>query len=280
MISFESFLVSASAHPSGFMGQLTSIAEKLRVSVTASSSSYLIFRIGSHRGQRFFGGYGTWFALPKIPQMPRLELNLPRSLQDAAAPFCARDALPPHELFAMLCIVGYLAVEFAPRKTWPNALCSVSSMRAGRVWTLFFSNLVHANFVHLVNNLVQILNLGPFLFPTLGCERSLGLFVCAMLASSVASLLWHGYYKGRRGAGSIGASGVAMALVAANAALFPDVVVHVYGVELTAAQVPVAYLLLDVMLSRPGMEIDVSSHVGGALAGYVLARRWRPWYLL
>ena len=36
----------------------------------------------------------------------------------------------PHEVVALLCIVGWLMAEFAPRLTWPNALCNLSSLRA------------------------------------------------------------------------------------------------------------------------------------------------------
>ena len=127
----------------------------------------------------------------------------------------------PHELFALLCIIGWILVEFAPgRWVWPNALCNLSSLNRGRVWTLLTSNLVHANPVHMLNNLLQVLHIGPVIHHALGCERAVALLVSAMLASSSASVLWHGVVKGRRDAGSIGASGVGMALVAANAALF------------------------------------------------------------
>ena len=79
---------------------------------------------------------------------------------------------------------------------------------------------------------------------------------------------------------AIGASGVAMALVAANAALFPSVGVRMYGVELSAHHLPLAYLLLDAFSARGQRgEVDLSSHVGGAIAGWVLAQRWKPWYL-
>ena len=53
----------------------------------------------------------------------------------------------------------------------------------------------------------------------------------------------------------LGGSGVAMGLVAANAALFPHVTVVFYGLELQAHLVPLFYLALDV-LSVPGQDLD------------------------
>ena len=53
------------------------------------------------------------------------------------------------------------------------------------------------------------------------------------------------------------------------------------AMQLTAAQLPIAYLLLDAISAsgRQG-QVDVSAHAGGALAGWMLAKRWRPWWLL
>ena len=249
--SFETYLVAASAHPSGFMGKISTLAEKLRVAVTAESKYMFIVRVGKHRGRRFLGACGTWVALPLLPDLGRFG-QLTTGLHGVTAAFCSDNGSDPHELFALLCIIGWLMVEFAPRRTWPNALCNLSSLRSGRVWTVFTSNLVHANPVHLLNNLIQVLHFGPLIHHTLGCESAITLLACAMLASSFASILWHDIYKGRHGSGSIGASGVGMALVAANAALYPRVVVQMYGVELSAAQVPLVYLLLDAVSLSAG----------------------------
>ena len=70
-----------------------------------------------------------------------------------------------------------------------------------------------------------------------------------------------------------------MALMAANAALFPHVVVRMYGFELDSTAAPLCFILLD-MLSQAShqLDVDVSAHVGGALCGWVLAQRWRPWW--
>ena len=64
-----------------------------------------------------------------------------------------------------------------------------------------------------------------------------------------------------------------MALVAANAALFPHTLVRMYGIELAASHVLVLHIVLDALSQQT--RIDVSAHVGGALCGWMFARQWR-----
>ena len=79
----------------------------------------------------------------------------------------------------------------------------------------------------------------------------------------------------------MGASGVACALVAANAALFPDTLVHFYGIEMPAAHQLLVFVALDLAAQAGGERpVDGAAHAGGAACGWLLARRWRglPWW--
>ena len=277
--SFEAYLAQQTAHPSGWLStslqSLTSLAERVRIAVAAETRSYVIFRVGSFRGRHFLGACGTWLSLPSLPGGA---LRLP-SLSSIS--ICDAEAMAPHELVALLFVVGFVLQQIAPRTCYRHAYCSLNALRAGRLWTALTANCAHAHPAHLIHNLLQVLHLGPIVASALGCERSLLLLLATALASSLASVAWFGVLGGNGGAGSIGGSGVAMGLVAANAALFPRVDVSMYGVQLTAAQLPIAYLLLDAISAsgRQG-QVDVSAHAGGALAGWMLAKRWRPWWLL
>lgn len=214
-------------------------------------------------------------------------LSLPRfSVPNvgAALGVCGANGSDPHEGFALLCCLGFLLLQFAPRFAMRHAYCSLNALKGGRVWTAVTANLIHGHYAHLFHNALQVLHLGPVLHSALGCERSASLILLSCLATSAASVLWHGILGNRPGAGSVGASGVVMAFVSANAALFPHVAVRMYGFELTAAQVPLVYLLFDVLAASSTQggradSIDVSAHAGGALAGWYLGRAWKPWYL-
>ena len=277
--SFESYLVAAAAHPSGLLGSLASVAQRLKIAVLAESRSYLLFRVGTLHGRSFIGAFGIWAWVPAPPQV---SFGMPRDVSSLMPSFCAAGSSAPHELFAQLCIVGFLLFQFSPRVSMRHAYCSLNALRDGRLWTALTANVAHAHPLHLLHNMLQLLHLGPVVHSVLGCEKSLMLLVLASLASSAASVVWHGVLHRRGGAGSVGASGVVSALLAANAVFFPNTIVHLYGFELSALPALAVYLLLDALPTggrQAGGEIDVSAHAGGVLAGWVLAKRWKPWYL-
>lgn len=268
--SFTQYLTSAGDHPAGYLSGLSVVAEWLRVSVTAESRSWVVMRIGHFRGHRFLGCFGVWVPLPGLPALDMVTTTVCSSGGSGSA---------PHEAFVLLCIVGWLLWQVAPGVMARHSICSLRALREGRVWVLLTSNLSHPSPLHLLHNMLQVLHFGPVLHSALGCENLLALLASAALASSVASVAWHGYLSGRRGgasAGSLGASGVVMALVAANAALFPRIVVRMYGVDLSAAGLFVVYTAIDVLSQRDDEgHIDASAHAGGALCGWLLARRLR-----
>ena len=221
------------------MSQLTAIANRLRVSISAESQSWLLFRIGSDRGRHFVGVFGTWLSLPAPT----------RGLIAAATCLPGGEGGTPHELFALLCVGAFVLANVAPSIVRRHGECSLNALLAGRPWVVLTCNVVHYSPGHLLNTLLCVLNLGPVLHVMLGCERSAGLLVGASLSASVASLLWHGLLGGRPADTSVGGSGVAMALLAANAALFPRVAVTMYGIELEAWALPLAHLC-DLCLAR------------------------------
>ena len=272
--NFEAYLAAAAAHPSGWLGGLSNIAEKLRIAVAAETKSFLIFRTGSFRGRTFVGICGTWIGLPTLP---KATLAIP----SLATSVCTTDGAAPHEQLSLLFLIGFIAFQLAPTFCVRHAICTLDAMQSGRVWTALTANVVHANPAHLLHNLLQVMHIGPIVQSALGCDKASKLLLGCALGASAGSVLWHGLLGGKRHAGSVGGSGVALGLVAANAALFPNVVVVMYGVELNAAAVPLVYLLFDVLSAggRRG-DVDVSAHAGGAAAGWLLATRWRPWWLL
>ena len=270
--SFEAFCVAAESHPSGFLGGLSAITSRFHAAVAAETRSYLLFRVGHFRGGTFVGALGTWVSIPTLPSSAPGLFALP-----TAAVCHGRGQGTPHELFALLCILVFVLAQASPGFIWRHCSCSWSAVRSGRPWVLLTSNLTHFSPMHLVHNLLQVLHMGPVIYHYLGCEKTAALIACAALASSGASVLYHGWFRRRPSEASVGASGVVMGLVAANAALFPNVAVHMYGFELSAAAVPFVYMLLDALGQRQD-NVDISAHFGGALCGWALVQRWRPWW--
>lgn len=274
--SFESHLANAKKHPANLLRGITQFADRLRISVGSETQSYIFCRAGwAPSGALFLGLFGSWVWIPRLPASPRLWTA-------GWSGVCSSEGGAPMA-FAALLVGAFVVATFAPRFTHRHlACCSLASLASGRLHLAVTSNLIHFSPFHLLHSLIQVLNFGPLVQAAIGCERTLGLLVTAALASSTASVSWHGLLRGRRHEGSVGASGVAIGLVAANAALFPATRVQLYGITLSAAQHLLLSIVLDALAAsgggarRGGDAIDVSAHVGGAAAGWALAKRWAP----
>jgi len=278
--SFVTHLEYLSTHPSGMLGSLTSLASALHISVAADTESFVFVRIGRFRGERFMGVLGTWVQLGGIgtslsggafPSAP--------SLATSARSYLCASGYSPCELLVMLTLVVHLLFRVYPRAMMRHCVCSLRAVQECRVWVLLTSAVSHASLLHLVHNCIHLLQVQPLANAALGCDNLLTLMFAAALVSSAASIAWHGILGNRPRDGSLGASGVVMALVAANAALFPHTPVLVYGIQMTAAQSVLFYLVLDVATQHSGLGggggIDASAHIGGAACGWLLAHRWR-----
>jgi hypothetical protein len=210
--SFEAYLAAAAVHPSGWLKSISGLAERLRIAVSASTNSYVIVRTGRYNDRQFVGACGTWLTLPRGVALSGVALP-------SMASVCAADSMAPHEVLALLYILGFAAQLTLPaRSISRHFYCSLNALRAGRVWTLLSANLAHGHAGHLLHNLLQTLHLGPVVLSALGCEKTLAMLLALSLGASAGSVLWHGVLGNRPGAGSVGGSGIAMGLVAVHRA--------------------------------------------------------------
>ncbi len=127
----------------------------------------------------------------------------------------------------------------------------------GQVWRLLTSMFLHYGGLHLLFNMVALLQIGPMLESALGRVRFLTLYLMAGLAGSALS-----YTLGPETARAAGASGAVYGLAA--------------GLLLLARRRRqgtgpiVAFLFLGLLISQvPG--IDLWGHVGGFLGGAAVA---------
>jgi membrane associated rhomboid family serine protease len=135
---------------------------------------------------------------------------------------------------------------------------------AGDWWRLFSVMLLHANFFHLLMNMMAMLSFGPFLERLMGSGRYLLLFVLAGLGGSLLSLV-----RGGEGIG-VGASGGIWGLMVAGAVavtwprgLLPG------SLALQMRQRAWGPVVINLFYSlQPG--IDMLAHVGGGITGGLL----------
>mmetsp|Transcript_23005 Transcript_23005/g.74492 ORF Transcript_23005/g.74492 Transcript_23005/m.74492 type:complete len:329 (+) Transcript_23005:83-1069(+) len=275
--SFIEHLTVLTNHPSGLMKSLSLLASSFHATIAAKSESYVFCRLGIYRDERYLGLLGTWVQLGGIGSMIAGGSRTSVLSMKAATSWMCASKFSPCELVVMLSLLLHIMWRTHPRAMARHAICSMRAVQEGRVWVLLSSAVSHASFLHLLHNCLHLLEVGPIAQAVLGCDDLLVLIVGAALASSFTSIAWHGILGNRPADGSLGASGIVMALVAANAALFPRTHVLIYGLELSAPHAVLFYLVLDVLTQSRGAGggIDVSAHAGGALFGWLFVKRWR-----
>jgi membrane associated rhomboid family serine protease/TPR repeat protein len=140
-------------------------------------------------------------------------------------------------------------------------------LQEGQWWRLVAAPFIHADIVHLMLNGAALLFAGFALEDLVGKVRWALIYSLGALVGGVFSLCVNG-----PSIVSIGASGSVMALLAALVVLASAVEDEVQrnGLQVTAARLLVPSLL-PVVTRRTGGAVDVAAHVGGALAGALLA---------
>ena len=127
---------------------------------------------------------------------------------------------------------------------------------------LLSSGVTHYTADHLFSNMVAISSTGPPLLTMLGCQGCYAFFVLSAVTAALTSAVWWGVVR-QTHVQSVGASGVATAMMAANGLLFPDQQFLFFGMLIAPLQMLGLHLVLDLCRAH----IDVAAHMGGAAFG-------------
>lgn len=192
--------------------------------------------------------------------------------------FVAMLALDPDERLRFLGRWGTVPDELLPAGDW-----SLATLLAARPVTLLTALVMHADWLHLLGNLVFLLIFGLSAERLLGSRRFLALFIVCGAAANLGGAIT----LGNSGAPIIGASGAVSAIVGAYLALFPGArlgLVLPLGLFLEFVRVPASLLigfwvLLQVIFSFVGPAFGAVAwtvHLSGFVAGVIFAMVSRP----
>ena len=217
--------------------------------------------------------------------------------------FCKKIAFPKWDVVTALVLVLlllHLVLMFAgglPELFWyyENFGLSWGGITHGKVWQLLSYALLHGDWVHLVINLFILWFAGGRVLQMLGQRKSLEIITAGVLVGGLLHLL-SGLLlvTGYRESYLVGISGACFALLLAMATLsahtrlrFIPVSGKNLGLGIVIGEallwlmhpdfgLPVLSLLGEQMVAWGGtelFEISHACHLGGALAGWCLARR-------
>lgn len=139
------------------------------------------------------------------------------------------------------------------------------AIRAGEVWRLGTSMLLHGNLFHLAVNAYALWVLGTVLERLYGLRRFLNLFVLSGMGGAVASYLF-------TDANSVGASGAIFGLLGAAVVFgvkFRGILPARIRRVLTLGLLP--WVALNLFIGTVIPEIDNAAHIGGLVTGSVVA---------
>lgn len=143
-------------------------------------------------------------------------------------------------------------------------------------WTIISSIFVHGGFGHILFNMISLYFLGSLFFRAVGEKSFLAVFFLGGLAGNVLYvLLAPPYVTG------IGASGAIFAIGGALAVLLPKVPVYILFIPI-AMPLWVAILvffLLSFLFAGIAWQAHLGGVLGGVIAGFILRRRGRVFYL-
>ncbi len=135
----------------------------------------------------------------------------------------------------------------------------------GEWWRLLTSTFLHFGILHLAFNMYALSVNGAVAERIFGTARYLVIYLCAGVAGSVASLLWHPLVNGAGASGAIfGVFGALLAFFLRNRGGVPK---SVLARQRTSIAIFIAYNLLNG--ARIG-GIDNAAHLGGLCAGFLI----------
>ena len=152
----------------------------------------------------------------------------------------------------------------------------------GQVWRFVTFQFLHANYVHLLFNMLALFFFGPLMEAHLGRLRYLAFYLVCGMAGPVSYLIfcWLHVADADRNSTLVGASAGVFGILIAAAQVLPDAQVLIYGI-IPARLRTVAWILLGVAIytvftngRNAGGE---AAHLGGAAVGYLLIRSERLW---
>ena len=179
----------------------------------------------------------------------------------------------------------FIAIHLLPAniaEMMPFYFPSTGQFQPFQIITYMFT---HFEVYHIFFNMLSLYFLGPAVEITLGPKRFLGLYMISGLVALAAHFLviYVPFMIGQTDLSTLhpvlGASGAVFGVVIAFATLYPDRQLMLLFPPIPIKAWVMALILIGIGLYQgltgSGGNIAHFAHLGGALAGFVLARHWK-----
>ncbi|MFT5077796.1 MAG: membrane associated rhomboid family serine protease [Planctomycetota bacterium] len=152
---------------------------------------------------------------------------------------------------------------------------NIASIRRGEHIRMFSSGFLHADFSHLLFNMLTLYFFAGVVIDALGTPKFVIIYVASLIVGSLLSFYFN---KDKYHYSAIGASGAVTGILYAAILFVPNAKLYLFfAIPIPAWLFGVAYLLYSIygMKNKVG-NIGHDAHFGGAIAGYVLTLAFAP----
>lgn len=165
-------------------------------------------------------------------------------------------------------VLGMLSPEL-DRWLFENLALISPAVAAGEWWRIFSVTLLHGGLMHLAFNMYALYLFGPRLEQQVGSPSFLALYLGSAAVGSTVSYLF-----GPPNLVAVGASGAIFGLFGAWLFAFWKLRGSNRGANVMFNQLLVLLVINMLLPFLPGLNIDWRAHLGGLLAGILIAFLW------
>lgn len=173
---------------------------------------------------------------------------------------------------AIISMKGFNDLSFFERYKF-----NIAGIRRGEKIRMFSSAFLHADFSHLLFNMLTLYFFADVVINIVGVTYFVVIYVASLLAGNLLAFYFH---KDEPHYSAIGASGAVMGILYSAILFFPDMGLYLFfiPIPIPAWLFGMAYLLYSIygMKNRLG-NIGHDAHIGGAVGGYVLTLILAPY---
>jgi len=153
---------------------------------------------------------------------------------------------------------------------------NVAGIRRGEQIRMFSSGFLHADFTHLLFNMLTLYFFANVVINALGVSKFVIVYVASLLVGNLLSFYFH---KDEYHYSAVGASGAVTGVLYAAILFYPDMGLYLFFIPIAipAWIFGLLYLFYSIygMRTRRG-NIGHDAHFGGAIAGYLLTIVFYP----
>lgn len=153
---------------------------------------------------------------------------------------------------------------------------NIGGIRRGEQIRMFSSAFLHANFSHLLFNMLTLYFFAGIVIAALGVTKFVILYIVSLIAGNLLSFFFH---KDEYHYSAIGASGAVMGVLYSAILFYPDMSLFLFfiPIPIPAWVFGLGYLIYSIFGMKKQLgNIGHDAHIGGAVGGYVLTLLFAP----